>query len=560
MADGLRLQARNFASGGNVDLGAGAILRTSGSDGFALSGDMVMGNDARVEGLVFNDGTISAGTLATFTDRVVNSGSIRGNRRLAFGGLGGGGRVSVRDGATDDRINVNGNLGNQTFVLDADLGDDVGSTDTVVLASDAVITGDIRLQFNILDQGGRQDRDLVVIDVADNDPGNFTVSQRGLPIEGDIITYDLGRNGAGDVVIVDGLNPGIGALAGNIVLTQSLIGSVINRPSSPFVSGLAFEDENPCGVGVWGRAIGGAADSSGKVFQTGNEDRNFDGQIEADYYGLQLGGDYACFNGFYNGWDLAFGGIAGINYGSSTQPVFALDLNSPTGLSDRLTSVTDVDFTQTYGGLYVAAVRDRLAVDLQYRIEQTEFTANNVGRNGNKGLGLNDETFTSEANTFSGAVSYAYPIENTDLTLVPQAGFAITNVSTDTINFGNRGVVEIDDFESQTGFIGATLSRTKVGDDGVSALNQFGTVTVYSDFADDPTSRFIPNDNSGVRSLTTENLGTYGEVSAGVNYVRILQPGEWGSVKQFNASVRGDVRYSDRLESWGVTAQARFQF
>ena len=557
VADGASLRAGSLDSGAQILLGAGSTLTTT--NGLTLDGGMTMRDGATVAGDVLARGNINGGDGFVFSGFVTNEAVIRGNGTLRFdGGLGGGGRTSVRDGATDDQIRISDELADQTFNLDIDLGDETGSTDQIVLTNGAVMTGDVVLAFNVLDDGGRQDDDLVVIRNAAG--SNFEVTQTGLPTDGDIITYALATAANGDIVVADGLNPGIGALAGNIVLTQSLIGSVINRPSSPFVSGLAFEDEDPCGAGVWARGVGGFADSTGQVTQTGTDNRTFDGQITADYYGFQLGADWACFNGFYNGWDLAFGGIAGVNFGNSEQPVFALDLDADGGLSDRLTSVTNVEFQQTYAGVYVAAVRDRLAVDLQYRMEETEFTANNEGVGGNPGLGLNDETFKSSANTLSGAVSYAYPVEGTDFTIVPTAGFAWTQVETDTIRFGNRGVVEIDDFDSQTAFVGATVSRTRVGADGVSALNQFATATIYSDFADAPTSRFIPNDDSGIRSLETENLGTYGELSAGVNYVRILQPGEWGAVKQFNASVRGDIRYSDQLESWGVTAQARFQF
>ena len=67
---------------------------------------------------------------------------------------------------------------------------------------------------------------------------------------------------------------------------------------------------------------------------------------------------------------------------------------------------------------------------------------------------------------------------------MPTVGFAYSKVSTDPINFEGRGVVQIDDFDSKIGFVGGTLTRTRVGGDGVSALTQFGTVTVYNDFLD----------------------------------------------------------------------------
>ena len=58
----------------------------------------------------------------------------------------------------------------------------------------------------------------------------------------------------------------------------------------------------------------------------------------------------------------------------------------------------------------------------------------------------------------------------------------------------------------------------------------------------------------------TENLGAYAEVSAGLNYVRILPLDAPLGAKQLSASIRGDLRSSEQLESWGITGQFRIQF
>ncbi len=547
VADGATLEANNLTSNGTLSLGAGSTLRAG-----------TLGTNAGTA--TFADGSMVEGDF-------VNSGLINGTGTLTFGGaLRGGGRIDLSDGSsTSDRVNIDGDLGAQTFDVDIDLSGAVGSADRIVMSAGSFVTGDVVLNFNVLGAGGEQENDIVVLDAAAGQ-GAINATETGLPDASDlsltdgIIVYGLTQNDAGDLVVFDALDQGISSIAGTIVLAQSLIGSVINRPSSPFVSGLAFEDEDPCGAGIWARAIGGSADATGEIDQINGTTEPFDSSISADYYGVQLGGDYACFNGFYDGWDLAFGAIGGVNIGKSNQPIFAPDPSQPGGLSDIQTSVTDVDFTQSYGGVYVAAVRDRLAVDLQYRIEKTDYTATNVEAAGGASLGLTDEAFSSDGRTLSGAVAYAIDVKDTGLTFVPTVGFAYSQISTDPINFEGRGVVQIDDFDSKIGFVGGTLTRTKVGADGVSALTQFGTVTVYNDFAENPTSTFTRSDNGDETLISSENLGTYGEISAGLNYVKILQPGEFGAVKQFNASVRGDIRVSDRLESWGVTAQARFQF
>jgi len=95
----------------------------------------------------------------------------------------------------------------------------------VSLADGAALTGEVNLRFNILSSGGQQADDIVLIDTAASDPGNFTINADEILDPSGILTYSVTRNAAGDVVIEDGLNPGIAGLAGNIVLTQSLIGS-----------------------------------------------------------------------------------------------------------------------------------------------------------------------------------------------------------------------------------------------------------------------------------------------------------------------------------------------
>ena len=61
-------------------------------------------------------------------------------------------------------------------------------------------------------------------------------------------------------------------------------------------------------------------------------------------------------------------------------------------------------------------------------------------------------------------------------------------------------------------------------------------------------------------SLSTEDLGVFGEVSAGLNYVRILDDGQVGPARQLNAGIRLDARVSDRIDAYNLTAQARLQF
>lgn len=591
----------NNTAGGTVDVAVGSVLTATtfenaadgtvelrGQLGSAISnsGDLLYFGTSILddpETDLIDETVIDPADANRFGGQVTNNATgniILQTGRMTFGnGLVNNGTVDASSGQAGgpqvgDVVEVNGGLsGGGRFVLDIDLSendvapDGTGASDYVEV-SGGPVTGTITLSFNLLASGAQPDDAVLVFSVAPNAGNDFTVREEGLPSGGEAVIYLLTTDGSGNYFVDNVLNPGIGSLAGSIVLTQSLIGSVINRPSSPFVSGLAYDDPDPCGAGVWTRAIGGEADSSGQITELDGSNNSFKGEISADFQGIQGGGDLACFNGYFKGWDISVGGIGGFNSGSTSQPVFELAQAPDGGLerSGELSSITDVDFDQTYAGVYVTGAFNRFSADLQYRLEQTDFVANNIGQNGSSGLGLTDESFSSEAATFSGSVSYAIPLGESSMTFVPTGGFAYTQVSTDAIDFDDGSSVQVEDFTSETVFVGGTLARTSFSEDGTSALSQFGTVTYYSDLADAPRSVFTPapaadpTEQQPSRSLETENLGSYAELSAGLNYIRILPLDAPGGAKQLSASLRGDLRSSDQLDSWGVTGQFRIQF
>ena len=111
-----------------------------------------------------------------------------------------------------------------------------------------------------------------------------------------------------------------------------------------------------------------------------------------------------------------------------------------------------------------------------------------------------------------------------------------------------------------------TVARTQILPSGTSALNYFATATIYNDFASDTDSDFFEAvDALGAPvgsplTSSSSNLGAYGELSIGLNYTKLLEPGRIGAARQFDASIRIDGRLSGDLDSLGLTAQARLQF
>ncbi len=545
------ITANRFVNGTAATLTLDGMLDAAATN----NGTIQMGSGGEIKGNLRNAGTVVASGNMSLDGNLNNSGTIdlTGNRTV-------GDKLTVAG-------NASGNKGVYKLDLDLSRGDGVNQSDVVEVKGAA--KGHVVLDFSLVPgtSQGRQTNSILVFDVNESlgSANDFTFEFSGLPPFSERIVYSAFQEADfGNVVVVDQINPGIGAVSGNVVLTQSLIGSVINRPSSPFVVGLAFEDqEKPCGTGGWARATGGTITATGT---TTNGVSKLPSKIDASYAGVQVGTDIACFNGHFSGWDLAFGAIGGLNTGKTSQPVYAVDANNPTLLTGTLTSTTKADFSQTYGGIYVTGAKGPFAVDLQYRLEKTAFTLNNVAPVGTGfgGLGLTDAKFDTNAQTLSGSMSYVVPLKKEGWSFVPTAGFAYTKTKSDVIVFDDGSELQIDDSSSRIGFAGATVSRTKFGSSGNWAMNQFVTLTAYNDFAPATDSVYTVYDADGSinrqDNLSSDNLGAYQELSVGVNYIKVLNPGAAGAARQFNASVRADGRFGESLDSIGVTAQVRWQF
>ena len=520
-----------------------------------------------------NNGTINASSGANFVNAVTNTGTITTTGTLSFSDdLTNSGTIDMTgNDAVGDIVTIAGALSGSggRYLVDLDLsgGTGLGQADTVVVTGAA--TGHIVLDFNIVSGSsfGRQDNDILVFDVNESlgATNNFTFEVLNLPSVAEQVVYSAFQvSNGGDVVIVDQVNPGIGSLSGSVTLTQSLISTIVNRPSSPYVVGLAYEDpQKPCGPGAWARVVAGRANASSA---TSNGVSSLDSEISASYAGLQFGGDFACFNGLYSGWDLAFGGFGGQNNGSTKQNVFALDANDPSRLTDTLTSVTTGDFDQKYLGVYVTAAKGAFSADLQYRHEQTDFTLNNRAPDGSgfTGLGLTDAKFDTKASTISGSASYAFPLKKEGFAIIPTVGFSYTKTGSETITFDNGSTLTLEDSESKVAFAGVTISKVSYGKSGNTAINKFLTATYYSDLSSDTISVFTKYAQDGsverVDHLSSGSLGSYQELSIGLNYIKVLDSGRAKAARQFNASVRIDAKFSGTLDSVGVAAQMRWQF
>ncbi|WP_308917893.1 hypothetical protein [Jannaschia sp. LMIT008] len=540
---------------GDVLVGDGTRLTTTGTD-LSSGGVLTLGGTQAIRSLADVADAPGPGQAATDA-RLSSDLALAGGALVARGGgrvdgtVSGPGTITMQDGRADGRLTVGSLTGEDTILrMDTDLAD--GATDRIVVRGGAT-TG--RFLVALQDQDtliqGSPVGEVLLIDVDSDRTDNaydaaFDLSSP-LPSANRLV-FRLNQRAAG-LTLESLLNPQIAGIAGNVALTQSLVGSLINRPSSPFVVGLAVEDERPCGAGLWSRGQVGSADASGSTTSGG---ATLGSTIEADFQGVQLGGDFACFQGAVRGFDVALGAIAGYNRATTSQPVLAFDVATNTQTS-TVTSRTEGEIDQLYAGLYAALVRGAWSGDLQLRYEDTSFTFDNPA-----GLALTDRTLDTDGVTLSGSVSRAFTLPADGWSLVPTVGFSVTRNSGGTLTFDDGSRLDVDGQTQKLGFAGATVAKTRIAASGRSLLNVFGTATYYGDFTDDLDSRFtVATAPDAPQSLSSAPLGDYGEISAGVNYVRILD-GTRG--RQFNAAARLDYRTGSSLDGLALTAQVRWQF
>ncbi len=116
-------------------------------------------------------------------------------------------------------------------------------------------------------------------------------------------------------------------------------------------------------------------------------------------------------------------------------------------------------------------------------------------------------------------------------------------------------------FRDQTSVLGlgsVTIAKTFILPNETSALQPFLTATAYNDFGGRNNVDYVSASGSTTNTSTT-NLGTYGEVSAGLNF-RSIQPSGFDFLREFSASVRGDLAFGAHIKSARITANVRIQF
>jgi len=507
------------------------------------------------DGTLVSTGTVNFNGVENFNNTSLNTLTVNGTTTIGpnvvFTNTG---RISMQDGAIDDRLNINGTFvgaGASTLDVDIDLSrNNPGGLQLsdIMVVRGGPVTGATTVNFNVLaGTPTLQDAPIIVVDVdpAQANTGVFVDTNGTLPAAGNIIEYKLVQAANGDWVVNSVLNTAaIGSVSGSVQSTLSVIGAVVNRPSSPFVASPIAPDADTCAPGTWGRGTGGRAVVDSKSGVPGAASRDAI-STKIGYKGFQGGVDFGCFNISGKGFDIATGLTGGFNNGTS---------------STRLpTSLTSSSFESKYLGGYASFQKGAFFADIQGRADYSDFKLNNST------VGLNNVKVKSERFSLTGTAAYSIevPVGEESYNLVPAIGGSYAHSNTDTVMFADGSTLKLKDQTDILGFAGITVNRVFVTggdeeDSDLSAYIPFATVTMYNEFGDTPSSLFT--DSSGTqRVIDSQNLGLYAEFSAGVNYRKIFTS-ETSRIREIAASVRGDYKFGQRVQAVGITAQIRFQF
>ena len=545
-----------LAGAGSTVLNAGLTLNQSvataytggisGAGGLTLNGASTFslsGANTYLGGTTINSGTlqISGGSaLADAGAVTINPlGTLSVMTSETVGAVQNTGIITMQNGATTEVFTVasyNAASTGGIVNLDIDLGVGGGTSD--VLVNNGAFDGSTTFNFANIGAGQILHAPILVMDNAGATNGTLVAN---LPPSEGLVLYGLSKQGD-DWFVVSAPNlDAVGGIAGNIAIVQATLGAIVNRPSSPFVTGLAAEVEpGYCGVGPWMRATGGGVQASGVTTTDLAGVDPSTATVNMGFGGAQFGMDLSCFNLQEQGLDVAFGAIGGFNRGYSNQDVA------------NVATDTEGSFVQGYGGVYGTVAKGPFAADLQARVDLTEYTFNNPGIN------LDNAKLATVRSSVSGSASYAVSLDD-GMSLVPTAGFSLSQTTANALTFNTGQTLTPDTSYSVIGFAGATLAKTIVAPEGNMATTPFVTGTLYNDFAPSPTAVFFDPASNQSQTITSQNLGWIAEASAGVNWVWLTE-GTGPGAKQVSATLRGDLKMSDRIIGGAVTGQIRGQF
>ena len=486
-----------------------------------------------------NSNTITLGDGSTITGNVANAGgtlALAADASATIGGNLSGGTVSMQNDAATQALTVSGTTsGPLTFDLDVDT--DTAKSDTLALNGGS---GTATMNYKLL--GTTKFASPITV-ISGTNLDALTYSATGLSNGAVVVSQQVTPTA---VTLVAQSNPAIGGTVSGFTQVQSLMGVVIDRPAPSFDARPKGADQ--CGGGNWARVVGGYSKGTAS---TSNGVSDVPSRTRIHYQGMQVGSDFGCGQSA-GGMTLRWGAMAGINSGTTAQDVYAVDPTNPSRLSGTVTSTTQSDFSQAYAGVYLAGHRDGLGFDLQLRKTHSDFN-------------LDDPTFFAagtdaglNTTTLSGDISYTRNIGN-GLSVMPEVGLGLSRTADSSLSYRD-GTLETPAHDGRIAYVGATLRKLRPARSDGAQVGGYVSGKVYHDFSSDVASTFTPTGGTTQSEMRTGNLGTFGEVSLGLDYSKPLAAGTAGPAGQLGASLGITGQFSGDVHSVGLSAKLRVEF
>jgi outer membrane autotransporter protein len=341
--------------------------------------------------------------------------------------------------------------------------------------------------------------------------------------------------------------------AAAIVSSIEASNSIFLTQSNAFVSAPPNPKPDSQGGGVWVRGVGGDVKYSGNstvsTFGAINPNGTTDcpTQFRQSFGGFQLGQDIAKLNVF--GWNLHVGQTAGYIEASGNT------VGNGGASAIPFSTTTQIPFV----GAYAAATNGGFYVDALVRMNWFESSLNSPVIN------LNSQKLDAHGVSVSGSAGYHWDVPNSAWFVEPSVGGIWSRTSVDPLNMtagtvaaGNivNGTLQFNTIDSFIGRAGVRFGTTMQS--GNLVYQPFAAVSVWHEFADDIQSTYsvcmacLGLSGSASASITTPNVGTYGQYSLGVN-AQIPNTGWLGYA-------RVDYRNGDHIEGWAGTGGIRYQF
>nr|MCU0831474.1 hypothetical protein [Rhizobiaceae bacterium] len=477
------------------------------------------------------------------------------------------GTIDLQDGATGDQFVVNGNFNNGTgansgtFLLDANLNSgQPASFDTVDI--NGILTGTINVTFTATSGNGLYDTpgDTIIFTTDGDVTATSTIGTIcGLPnaaegqtcisaqeATGSFIINEFVANG-NDYVVRTSLNLGaVGGIVGSLTTAQSLIDTTVSRTGAGSQASLTEPEADTCSPGTYTRLTGGVAEAS--ALSTSSFSDDAEAEVRVEYGGFQVGADWGCFNIGGTGATFNFGLLGGYNFGTATQDQLLERLNKRVQSNNEFESFyAGVYGTYTSGPFFadMQVVHDWVNFEIDSKVDGAEF--------------LEEPTFDARRLSVSASAGYTAFVD--DISITPVVGLSYSKTTADTLKIKDNaggGQLIFEDPESIVGFASVNVGRSFLLSSETAVLKPFVSATVYNDFAADPVTTYVTAGGNAT-PIVTENVGTYGELSVGLTYFSLVGDGE-GRLKEINASLRGDVTFSDKMIGGRLTGALRLQF